>query len=202
MRPLRRIVLVGFMGAGKTTVGRILADRLGWRFVDLDQRIEELAGRTIAQIFENDGESTFRRLEAEATATLDAEGDVVLATGGGWVVHSGLLESLDTRDVVVWLRVSADEAVRRVSATGPTRPLLGGQDPLADAAMLVRQREPYYRLAHIAIDTERHGPEAVAEMILDQLEDRTAHGEERKTKSARDRGVAGEGEDDRPLSRR
>ena len=92
--PIRRVVLVGFMASGKTEVGRILAERLGWAHVDLDRLIEERAGRRVAEIFAADGEAAFRRLEAEATVEVAARERLVISPGGGWITNPMLLDAL------------------------------------------------------------------------------------------------------------
>ncbi len=168
MKPdVRRIVLVGFMAAGKSTVGARLAERLGGRFVDLDDLIEARAGRTIAEIFAAEGEAAFRRLEAEATADLAAaaaRGLLVIAPGGGWVAEPGLLDTVREGSVVVWLRVSAEEAVRRAASSGVTRPLLDAADPLRAARALLAAREAEYRKADFAVETDGRD---VVEVVTD-----------------------------------
>lgn len=169
MTGIRRVVLIGFMAAGKSTVGRLLADRLGWRFIDLDERIEAIAGRSVADIFARDGESAFRALEEQATHTLVTEGDVVIAPGGGWVTSPALLDALRPGSLVVWLRISPREAVRRALAEQRPRPLLEGGDPLSRAEMLLAERTRYYEAADIAVDAEGRDPDDVAEVILKHL---------------------------------
>lgn len=169
MKRYDRVILIGFMAAGKTTVGRVLASRLGWRFVDLDEEIERRTGYAIADLFAEQGEAAFRELEAEATEAVRGTRDIVLAPGGGWITRSELLASLRPRGLVVWLRVSAREAVRRSRAEGRRRPLLQGDEPLSRAAMLLAEREPYYRGADLTIDTEGQDPTAVAVAILEHL---------------------------------
>jgi shikimate kinase len=166
---VRRILLVGFMAAGKSTVGRILADQLGWRFVDVDAEIERRAGRSIAEIFRTDGEAAFRVLEAELVASLDSADRSVIAPGGGWAARPGALE-VRSGTVTVWLRVSPEEAVRRARAARLARPLLETDDPLATARELLGLREPFYRQARIWIDAEQRGPHAIANEIRERIE--------------------------------
>ena len=109
----RRLVLVGFMGCGKSSVGRILARRLGWDFVDLDARVEKAEGRSVAAIFAESGEARFRVVEATEAEKALARDRVVLATGGGWAAQPGRLAALPEGTLSVWLRVSAEEAVRK-----------------------------------------------------------------------------------------
>jgi shikimate kinase len=166
---VRRILLVGFMAAGKTTVGRILANRLGWRFRDVDEAIVRETGRTIAEIFASSGENVFRKLEAERTAAFLDETEAVISPGGGWAATSGSLDALPDGTVTVWLRVSAEEAVRRALAAGAVRPLLAGSDPVAAARELMGTREASYRRADLTIEVEGRDPVDIAadiEMLI------------------------------------
>lgn len=168
--PISRIVLVGFMGAGKTSVGRELAERLGWRFADVDERVEEDTGLSVPEIFERWGEGRFRELEERAAAALLEEEAVVVATGGGWAARAGRLEGLDTGTVSIWLDVGADEAVRRSAGQPGGRPLLDVEDPLRAAAALVEERAEHYRRASWRVDTEGHTVDDVTSRILEILE--------------------------------
>lgn len=169
---IRRVLLVGFMASGKTAVGQILARKLGWRFVDLDALIEERAGRTISHIFRHEGEAAFRSLESETGTEALALEHVVLAAGGGWAAAPGRLEALDRDTLSVWLRVSADTAVQRAAAAGATRPLLDVPDPVHAARTLLARREPYYRRAHLAFDSESLSADEIARRILVEMERR------------------------------
>ncbi|MBX6362821.1 MAG: shikimate kinase [Gemmatimonadetes bacterium] len=157
-----RVVLVGFMAAGKSTVGRILADRLGWDFVDFDEEIERRTGMTVPDIFLRRGERYFRDREAALTAELAHREGVVLAPGGGWITQPELLESLGPDSLVVWLRLTPEEAVRRALGDAVKRPLLAGPDPLGRAEFLMAEREPLYRLADVAVDVVGKPPDEVA----------------------------------------
>ncbi len=162
MADVERVVLVGFMCAGKTAVGEILARRLGWAFVDLDRLIEEREGRPVREIFAHEGEAAFRRAEAEVSDTVAGWGCVVLAPGGGWVANAARREPPRQGTLRVWLRVSPEEVVRRSAAAPGTRPLLAGSDPLETARRLLAEREPRYALADVAVDTEGRTPEEIA----------------------------------------
>jgi shikimate kinase len=164
---IARVVLIGFMAAGKSTTGRALADLLGWRFVDFDDEIERRTGRTVPEIFEQDGEERFRALEAALTEELGTVAGAVLAPGGGWITQPEVLRQLGPDSLVVWLRISPEEAARR-AARGPNhRPLLAGPDPLGLARELIAQREPLYRLADVAIDVDGREPTDIAAQIAD-----------------------------------
>lgn len=160
-----QIVLVGLPGSGKSTVGRILAQRLGWQFVDFDPLLEEEAALPVRDIFAQKGEAEFRRLETELTARLGSARQVVLAPGGGWIVHNQLAGAL-----LVWLVVSPHEAHGRMGAGAETRPLLHG-DALSTLGQLLVEREPYYRRAHLQIDTSGKTPEAIADEIASAIQE-------------------------------
>lgn len=164
--PVRTIVLVGFMAAGKTTVGRLLAEQLGWRFRDLDEEIERFTGLTVPEYFRTRGEPAFRELERRLVGALLAEPDTVVAPGGGWAAAPGALDSLPPAARSIWLRVSAEEAVRRARAAGGVRPLLDVADPLAMARQLIRDREPFYARADWRVDVDGRTPGEVAAEIL------------------------------------
>jgi len=176
------VVLIGLMGAGKSTVGARLADRLRWRFVDLDDVIERRSGRTIADLFEHSGEPAFRKEEREAAIEVLAATQVVLAAGGGWAAQPGSLESLPSDTLSVWLRVSPEEAVRRIEASGVTRPLLNparkNTNPmnpkymLETARSLAVARKDRYALAEMDLDTEAFDVDRLAESIAKRIEEK------------------------------
>lgn len=163
-----RVFLSGFMGAGKTSVGRLLAARLGWEFVDLDEEVERRAGMSVRRIFEAMGEPEFRRLEAEALRQAIARDDVVVATGGGTVTFEANARLLKAHGVTVWLKPSFDTLAARLAAAGGVgkedRPLFRDQ---SQALALYLQRLPAYRAAdrtvEVGVDEE---PEEVAARIL------------------------------------
>ena len=167
--PPSLIVLVGFMAAGKSTVGKLLADRLGWRFLDPDAEIVRSTGTSIAEIFRERGEAGFRELERRLTASLHSVAPAVLAPGGGWITNPGARAALPPGAFLIWLRVSADEAVRRAQATGEERPLLAGADPLAAARVLLAAREPLYAAADLTVDVERREPADVVREIIEAI---------------------------------
>jgi shikimate kinase len=163
---LECIVLVGFMAAGKSTVGRLLADRLGWDFVDFDDVIRFRTGRSAGALIREEGEPAFRRMEADLTRELAGRRRCVLAPGGGWATDPALGTALGEGTVRVWLRVSAREALRR-ARSGPDRPLLGAKDEAVEH--LLRTRELLYAAAEVVVDVDDRDPEVVAEEILRRL---------------------------------
>ncbi len=163
---VHRIVLVGFMGAGKSTVGPLLAARLGWRFVDFDATIEGEEGISVAEIFRIRGEPWFRSAELRVARDLLARDRVVLGSGGGWGSSAERLRQLPEGTVSVWLRVSAEEAVRRAAAATDVRPLLEAPKPLEAARLLLDERGPQYAAADVGVDTDARTPEDVVREIL------------------------------------
>jgi shikimate kinase len=161
----RRIVLVGFMGSGKSTVGSLVAARLGWSFLDFDDEIERRAGLSVEEIFRQRGEASFRTLEAEVGEELLRTERTVLATGGGWAAAPGRMEALDAGTLSVWLDVSAGTAVRRLREGGRPRPLLGVPDASEAAERLLEARRAWYGRARLRLDVEGASPEALAEEI-------------------------------------
>jgi shikimate kinase len=161
------IVLVGFMGAGKTTVGRLLAAKLGVPFTDSDHVIEARAGRPVPRIFAADGEPAFRQLEHEVITDLLNGEDTVLALGGGAATHAGTRAVLAAATVpVVYLRVSYAEAMRRVGGDRG-RPMLAR----TDVAQLHEDRDPLYaQAATLTIDAGGRSPEEIALDILTRLD--------------------------------
>src|SRR5262245_4790073 len=139
------------MGAGKSACGRLLARRLGRCFVETDDMIVARDGRPIPEIFRQDGEETFRRLESEALDALRLKSDEVIATGGGLPCREGRVEALRGLGTVVWLRGDLDELLSRARRTGQ-RPMLDGRS-LAEIEALHRAREPYYARAHLTVNT-------------------------------------------------
>jgi shikimate kinase len=163
------IFLIGFMASGKTTVGRLVARRLGWGFEDLDDLIVAAAGASVPQIFAEQGELGFRRRETEAVVAAAARRATVFATGGGAACREPNLSTMLGAGRVVALDVSAPEAVRRAGDSSG-RPLLDGQaDKLAAARTLLASREAYYRRAHVRVATDGRTPEEVAGAVLEQL---------------------------------
>jgi len=160
------IALIGFMGAGKTAVGRALAARLGMEFIDLDERIADEAGMSVAEIFSLEGEDGFRIREAAALrGALSGEG-AVIACGGGVVNRDDNVSLLRERAVVFYLEVALETALRRVSRDGTARPLLETEDPGGAARALMRERSSrYLAAAHEVVRADAASPEELAEEI-------------------------------------
>ena len=174
--PVERVILWGFMACGKTAAGAELARRLGWEHVDLDQEIERREGRTIADIFRDQGEPAFRRLEVETTRGIIERERVVFSCGGGWVTSPDALRLVPPRSLTVWLQVSPEVAVSRVRADvdGAVRPMLQRPDPEAAARALLEAREPLYRQADITIPTDGREVDAVVSDIEARLRNSAA----------------------------
>ena len=163
------IFLVGLMGTGKTTIGRLLARRLGLRFVDSDHEIEARTGATIPWIFEIEGEDSFRRREAEVIRDLTSQRNIVLATGGGAVLNPANRACLQERGNVIYLRASINSIMLR-TAGDKNRPLLQTADPRRRLEQLMGERDPLYReIADLIIDTGRPNVQSMIQTILDQL---------------------------------
>ena len=164
------IILTGFMGAGKSTTGALLAVRLGWRFLDSDRVIEERARRTIAEIFANDGEDAFRALESSTIRELASNPHVILALGGGALEHPATraaLQSLPDHPVV-FLDAPFETLIGRCASQedAPVRPVLRDRERLAERW---HSRLPLYREAHLTIPTAGRSPEDVADTIVAAL---------------------------------
>ena len=163
------IFLVGLMGAGKTTIGRLLARKLNRRFVDADHEIEARTGATIPWIFEIEGEACFRRREADVIRDLSAQQGLVLATGGGAVLNPVSRALLAERGTVIYLRASIGSILQR-TAHDKNRPLLQTADPRGKLEQLWTERDPLYReIADLVIDTGRPNVQSMVQTILDQL---------------------------------
>ena len=160
-----QIYLVGFMGAGKSTVGAELAALLGWRFVDLDEAICLREGRSIPEIFREGGEPVFRRSEREVLISLTSLPKVVVATGGGTYVADENRNLVEAAGWSVWLQVGLNEAMRRCGG-GIGRPLWGSR---VEIESLYRHRQEFYRCARFHVDTEGIPPARVAAKVMEGL---------------------------------
>lgn len=169
----KRVVLVGPMGAGKSTIGRLLAREMGYRFLDSDRMIEERCGANIPWIFDVEGEQGFRQRESSMLAELAEQDGTVLATGGGAVMAPGNHSLLKHRAVVVYLCTSIEQQVER-TRKDRNRPLLQNDNPEAVLRDLFALRDPIYRkLADIVMLTDKKSPRLVVRQLMNKLNPRT-----------------------------
>jgi shikimate kinase len=147
-------VLVGIPGAGKSTIGRLAAERAGRPFLDFDQEIERRESRTIAEIFAERGEPAFRQLERLVTEEVAELGGMILAPGGGWILDREGVDLLKGRSTLVWLKVRPETAIERLRGSSVIRPLLNRPDPVGELRRLMQQREALYAQAQHLINTE------------------------------------------------
>jgi shikimate kinase len=164
----RKIVLVGMMGAGQSTIGRRLAARLRLPFVDADSEIEAAAGMSIPEIFEIHGEPHFRDGEARVIARLLEGGPAVLATGGGSFMREETRRRVHDKAVSIWLKADADIIMRRVKRRAD-RPLLQTPDPAATVGRLIAEREPIYQDADITVSSRDVPHDKIVEECIDAL---------------------------------
>jgi shikimate kinase len=165
----QNIILTGFMGTGKSEVGKLLAKRLQREFLDTDTLIEQAAGQPISRIFAEKGEASFRELEKKVIVQVCQKQEAVIATGGGAIVNADNAACLKASGTVICLTASPDTIARRVQGTDE-RPLLQGEDPLAKIRSLLSARAEAYAQADITIDTSTLNPSEVVETILVKLQ--------------------------------
>jgi shikimate kinase len=168
MRNIQNLALIGFMGTGKSSVGRLAADVLRFTFLDTDQVIEARAGIAISDIFAQHGEPIFRDWERKIVAELTKRSKTVIATGGGLPAQEGNLPSLKTHALVVCLWASPESIYERVRDHSH-RPLLQDADPLAKIRQLLAVREAYYRQADVLVNTEMRSVREVAAQVVHQF---------------------------------
>jgi shikimate kinase len=169
LRVPKTIALVGLMGAGKTSIGRRLAQRLGLPFVDADSEVEAAAGASVEEIFERHGEAAFRDGERRVIRRLLGNPVQVLATGGGAFMDPGTRELLREQAITLWLKADIDLLLARVGRRG-NRPLLKTGDPRAVLERLIAQRYPVYAEADITVETVDGPPEATLDRVIAALE--------------------------------
>lgn len=171
--PLHTIILIGFRGAGKTTVGRLLAHRLSLPFVDTDQIVAQTVGASIVEIFANEGESGFRKRESDAISRASQFRPAVISIGGGAVTVDQNRTYFRPDDQFVWLTATAETLNRRIAddqASASTRPLLNQPQGVAGVKQLLQDRDPLYReWADVCISTEGRTPESIVGEIRDWL---------------------------------
>jgi shikimate kinase len=164
--PFDRVVLIGFMGSGKSAVGPLLAEALGWSFYDSDTVIEAASGTSVTEQFARYGEAEFRASEAQVMHDLLSASNVVVASGGGWAAQPGALDGAPPGTLSVWLAVTPETAVGRVAQAGGGRPLLDVPNPVAAATKLLAEREASYARSDLAYDTESlTSTEIVAQIV-------------------------------------
>jgi shikimate kinase len=164
------LTLIGYRATGKTTLARLLAERLGWDWIDADVEIERRAGKPIAKIFAEDGEPAFRDVEARVIADLCRRDRLVLAAGGGAPLRPESRRAMRAAGKVVWLTARPETILTRMTGdatSGSRRPNLTDKDPLAEIVELLDRREPIYReSADWVVDTEGKRPQELVEEIL------------------------------------
>jgi len=163
------VALLGLRGAGKSTVGPLLADRLQVPFVELDARIEAASGLSLGEIFEVHGESYYRAVERAELGRLLTGEPCVVAVGGGLVTDEDSYETLRRGARTVWLRAAPEEHWRRVIAQGDTRPMADNEQAFVDLRRILSTREPLYERAEVVVDTSGHGLEDVVAAVADRL---------------------------------
>jgi shikimate kinase len=162
------LALIGFMGTGKTSVGRLVAEQLHFEFLDTDDLIQTRTGRTIADIFATDGETTFRALERQTVGELAGRTRTVISTGGGLPTNRENLEALKTHALVVCLWAAPEKIWERVRNQSH-RPLLHDPDPQRKIRELLEIRAPFYRQADVLIHTDQRSAREVAQQIVLQF---------------------------------
>ena len=164
------VALIGFMGAGKTVVGEALAKKLNKEFVELDSLIERKAGKSITEIFQQDGEIAFRELEIEVTKQISKGENLVIACGGGLALNKINIDRLRNQSIIVYLTASPRIILKRLLNNGEERPLLKTPDKTMKIQELLAFRKPFYeRAADIKINTSKLDIDSVAEQIISKL---------------------------------
>lgn len=170
---MMRIFLIGFMGSGKTTIGKILAERLGWSFVDMDAFIEKKYFKTITQLFEEKGEHGFREIEHQVLVDLSEFEHTIISTGGGAPCFYNNVEIMTTKGTCVYLQLSVKELLARLQSGKAERPLISNKNA-EELYTYIEQtlsiREPFYRKASFVIDCNKKSIADVAALILTNIE--------------------------------
>ncbi|MBU3912335.1 MAG: shikimate kinase [Candidatus Omnitrophica bacterium] len=162
---MQNIVLVGFMGTGKTAVGRILAAKLGCEFIEMDEMIEAKEGCPVREIFDKKGEDYFRNLEMDTAGKVSQEKGVIISTGGGAVVNDKNFQNFKKNGLIICLEASPKVILKRTKDLA-SRPLLNVPDPEKKIEELLKKRAPYYKRADFCIDTDTSSAEEVADKII------------------------------------
>ncbi len=167
-RNIQNIALIGFMGTGKSTVGRLIAEQLRFEFLDTDALIEQRSGKKITEIFAQNGETAFRELEAQLVAELAARTHTIISTGGGLPTNPANLASLKTHSLVICLWASPERIYERVREQFH-RPLLNDPDPLGKIRTLLTAREKFYKQADVLINSDLRLAREVAQQVVNQF---------------------------------
>lgn len=162
---MKNIVLTGFMGTGKTEVGKALSRNLGFSLIDIDDEIVKSEGMPIAEIFGKFGEPHFRNIETRIIKDVSKKTNVVISTGGGAVLREENMDALRENGIIIWLKAMPETILKRTSIDS-SRPLLQVADPLKKIKELLDYRMPFYEKADIAVDTEGKNPANIASEIL------------------------------------
>jgi len=163
---MKNIFLVGFMGSGKSTIGRLLAEKLNMKFIDIDKEIEKKEGKSIKDIFKEKGESYFRELEKKEIELFSEKSGYVVSTGGGLGANKDNMEKMKKNGIVIWLDVSLEEVLKRCG-NDKNRPLL--QLPFEELKKLYEERKKIYSLADIHIDVNSKTPQEILKEIYENL---------------------------------
>lgn len=169
---MKNVVLIGFMGTGKTAVGKRLARLLGWEFVDTDAEIERLTGKSIARLFAEDGEIRFRSEENLLCRRLAGRERLVIATGGGMVLNPENVALLGQNGVFIKLYADPEVIISRLKGKRRERPLIGRGDLRERVLTLLKEREGAYDIAEFAVDTGKQSPEESAQIIYQYLKEK------------------------------
>ena len=162
-----KITLVGLRGAGKSTIGRRAAERTGCAFVELDRRVAELAGMSLAELFEYHGAEGYRNFAIDALERVLAEpGRAIIEVGGSLVLDERAMDLLQEHSRMIWLRASPEEHLRRVRDQGDSRPMAGRSDALGDLELILSRREPLYGQAESHVDTVELGIDGAVAAVL------------------------------------
>jgi shikimate kinase len=160
------------MGTGKTAVGHVLAEKLGMKFIEIDTIIEEKAGKSITEIFQQDGETTFRKMEIDITRDVAGEKNSVIACGGGIILNKINIDQLRENSIIVYLTASPDIILKRTSEQEGQRPLLDVEEPLKTINEMLKFRKPFYTgAADMAVDTSMSDIDNVTEKIIEKLKE-------------------------------
>lgn len=167
-RNIQNIALIGFMGTGKSTVGRLMAEQLRFDFLDTDILIEQRSGKKITEIFAQNGEPAFRELEAQLVAELAARTHTIISTGGGLPTNPANLASLKAHSLVICLWATPERIYERVRDQSH-RPLLNDPDPLGKIRSLLAAREKFYKQADVLINSDLRSAREVAQQVVNQF---------------------------------